>query len=60
MYFLFKGQKSGNLLYNRQMYLNALNRWDSRKFEFTIRYKFNTTRSKYKGKGAGKSEIRRM
>nr|MBS9768769.1 TonB-dependent receptor family protein [Flavobacteriaceae bacterium] len=57
---IFKGQKNGNLLYNRQMYLNALNRWDSRKFEFTIRYKFNTTRSKYKGKGAGSSEIRRM
>lgn len=30
------------------------------KVSLTIRYKFNTTRSKYKGTGAGKSQKNRM
>ena len=33
---------------------------DSRMFEITVRYKFNTTRSKYKGTGAGNEEKERL
>jgi hypothetical protein len=33
---------------------------DSREFEITVRYKFNTTRSKYKGTGAGNEEKERL
>ena len=33
---------------------------DSREFGLTIRYKFNTTRSKYKGTGAGNEEKNRL
>ncbi len=57
---IFKSKKESVLLYNKQMNLLQLNRSDSQEFEITIRYKFNSARSKYKGKGAGNSEIRRM
>lgn len=33
---------------------------DSREFGLTVRYKFNTTRSKYKGSGAGYEEKNRL
>ena len=33
---------------------------DSRDFYVTLRYKFNTARSKYKGTGAGQSERKRF
>jgi hypothetical protein len=33
---------------------------DSREFGLTVRYKFNTTRSKYKGTGAGNAEKNRL
>ena len=33
---------------------------DSRMFELTVRYKFNTTRSKYQGTGAGNDEKERL
>lgn len=33
---------------------------ESRMFELTVRYKFNTTRSKYKGTGAGNEEKERL
>ncbi len=33
---------------------------DSREVEFTVRYKFNATQSKYKGTGAGASEKERL
>ena len=33
---------------------------DSRMFELTVRYKFNTARSKYKGTGAGNEEKERL
>ncbi len=35
-------------------------RRDAREVEFTIRYKFNATQSKYKGTGAGSSEKERL
>ena len=33
---------------------------DTQSFTLTLRYSFNTARSKYKGKGAGNSEINRL
>jgi len=33
---------------------------DTQCFTLTLRYSFNTARSKYKGKGAGNSEINRL
>jgi len=57
---LFYGQKGGNLLYNHQMQLYQVNRFDSREIELTIRYNFNTAKSKYKGVNAGDDEIKRF
>jgi hypothetical protein len=57
---IFKGRKEGNLLYNEQMELYQFNRYDSRKVELTLRYKFNSAKSKYKGSGAGNNEINRF
>lgn len=57
---IFKGKKDGNLLFNKQMELYQLNRYDSREIELTLRYKFNSSRSKYKGTGAGQEEINRL
>lgn len=42
------------------MELYQLNRYDSREFELTVRYKFNSAKSKYKGTGAGEAEIKRL
>ncbi|MDR1557902.1 MAG: outer membrane beta-barrel family protein, partial [Tannerellaceae bacterium] len=57
---IFKGRKEGNLLYNEQMELYQFNRFDSREVELTLRYKFNSAKSKYKGSGAGNNEINRF
>lgn len=57
---LFNGFKDGNLLYNKQMHLYQLNSYDKRAFEFTLRYKFNMSKSKYKGTGAGQNEKDRL
>lgn len=57
---LFKGNKVGNLLYDSQMEMYQLNRYDSQEFELTVRYKFNSAKSKYKGTGAGEEEINRL
>ena len=62
-------QVKGHNLLNSQQHvrLNYGNRtlWqnfnqDSREVEFTVRYKFNATQSKYKGTGAGASEKERL
>ena len=42
----------------RTMHFNPHN--DSRKFEVTVRYKFNATSSKYRGTGAGQAERERL
>ena len=59
-YDLFKGLKDGNLLYDNQMEFYQLNRYDSREVELTVRYTFNSAKSKYKGTGAGNTEINRL
>lgn len=57
---LFRGYKDGNLLYNSQMEIYQLNRSDSREVELTVRYNFNSARSKYKGTSAGDAEFSRL
>lgn len=57
---LTHGRKDGNRIYNKQMNLDVANTYDSREVQFTIRYKFNTSKSKYKGKGAAGDELKRL
>ena len=57
---LFDRSRDGNLVYNHQVKLWQGNYYDRRRFVATVRYKFNTTRSKYKGTGAGNAEKNRL
>lgn len=57
---LFHGMNDKNLIYNQKMELFQINRNDTRQFELTIRYNFNTAKSKYKGTNAGDAEIKRF
>ncbi len=59
-YDIFNSHKMNAFLYNggADWYLSQTR--DTQEISLTIRYKFNTARSKYKGKGAGNSEINRM
>jgi hypothetical protein len=57
---VFRGRKDGTLLHNHQMDLLQFNQYDSREVELTVRYKFNSVKSKYKGTNAGDAEIKRF
>ena len=57
---LFDRFRDGNLVYNHQVQLWQGNYYDRRRFVATVRYKFNATRSKYKGTGAGNAEKSRL
>ncbi len=57
---LLDRRRDGNLVYNHQVKLWQGNYYDRRQFVATIRYKFNATRSKYKGMGAGNDEKNRL
>lgn len=57
---VFRGRKDGTLLHNHQMDLLQFNQYDSREVELTVRYKFNSVKSKYKGTGAGENELKRL
>lgn len=57
---IFHSDKQGILMYAGLMESYQKSWYDSRQFVLTIRYKFNTTRSKYKGTGAGNEEKSRM
>ncbi len=57
---LTHGRKDGNRIYNKHMNMDVANVSDSRELRFTIRYKFNTAKSIYKGKGAATEEIKRL
>ena len=57
---LFDRSRDGNLAYNHQVKLWQGNYYDRRRFVATIRYKFNATRSRYKGSHAGQSERNRL
>ena len=56
---LYKGWDA-DLLYNQKMELLQVSKRGTRDLQFTLRYKFNTTRSKYKGTGAGNAELNRL
>ena len=49
-----------DLLYNQKMELLQVSKRGTRELQLTLRYKFNTTRSKYKGTGAGNAELNRL
>lgn len=57
---LLDRNRDGNLCYNHQVRLYQGNYYDRRRFVVTLRYKFNTTRNKYKGVGAGNDEKKRL
>ena len=57
---LLDRSRDGNLVYNHHVQIWQGNYYDRRRFVATIRYKFNTTRSKYKGTGAGNDEKTRL
>ena len=57
---LLDRSRDGNRVYNQQVQLYQGNYYDRRRFVVTLRYKFNTTRSKYKGEGAGNAEKNRF
>ena len=57
---LLDRSRDGNRVYNQQVQLYQGNYYDRRRFVVTLRYKFNTARSKYKGEGAGNAEKNRF
>lgn len=52
---LFHQQKDANRVYMNRLTAYQANRYDSRVFAITVRYRFNIAQSKYKGSGAGES-----
>lgn len=57
---LFHTDKQGMQGYAGKMKSEQTSWYDSREFAITLRYKFNTSRSKYKGTGAGNDEKKRL
>ena len=57
---IFKTARNSMITYGTQMKLDKWNYSDSQAVRFTIRYAFNSTMSKYKGRGAGQSEKNRL
>ena len=57
---LFNRSANQLLLYTNNLSIDTKQELDSRDFYVTLRYKFNTARSKYKGTGAGESERKRF
>ena len=57
---LFNRSANQSLLYTNNLSIEIKQEFDSRDFYVTLRYKFNTARSKYKGTGAGQNERKRF
>lgn len=57
---IFKTARNSMITNGTQMKLDKWNYSDSQAVRLTIRYAFNSTMSKYKGKGAGQSEKNRL
>ena len=57
---IFKTARNSMITHGTQMKLDKWNYSDSQAVRLTIRYAFNSTMSKYKGKGAGQSEKKRL
>lgn len=57
---LFRTARNSMITYGSQMRLDKWNYSDSQAVRLTVRYAFNTTMNKYKGRGAGQSEKNRL
>lgn len=57
---LFNKNYERMTFYNGSVTLDAINRDDSRSLFVTLQYKFNTSRDRYKGRGAGEAEKNRF
>lgn len=57
---LFHQAKNHTLLRSGAYSIEQHNQYDSREFSITVRYKFNATKSKYKGAGAANEELKRL
>lgn len=57
---IFRSSYNSSIYYGNNMSLNIRNYSDSRNFQVSIVYRFNYTRSKYKGSGAGEDEKERL
>ena len=57
---LLDSQRAGVCLRSGDYSIVQYNHFDTRQATLTVRYKFNTTKSKYKGTGAGESAKSRM
>lgn len=57
---IFKTARNSMKTYGRQMVLNKWNYSDSQAIRLTIRYSFNSTMSRYKGKSAAQEEKTRL
>ena len=57
---IFNTNKISYSMYSGDYYLYQKSTWDRQEFAVTVRYKFNTAKSKYKGTGAGDSQKNRM
>lgn len=57
---IFKTNSISYSMYSGDYYLFQKSVWDRQEFAVTVRYKFNTAKSKYKGTGAGDSQKSRM
>ena len=57
---LFDNQRTAFTNFGTNTLRSQLEDYDSREFRLTLRYKFNATKSRYKGTGAGKDAINRL
>lgn len=57
---VFKTARNSMITYGEQMTLDKWNYSDTQALRLIVRYSFNTTMSKYKGKTAGTSERNRL
>lgn len=57
---IFASQRNNLMIYGDHMVFDKWNYSDSRSLRVTLRYSFNSTRSKYRGTGAANEELRRL
>lgn len=57
---IFDGSASKSAMYSGDIITKIYNKAEQRNVRITLRYKFNTARSKYRGTGSGNEEKKRM
>lgn len=57
---IFASRRSSYIIYGEHMQFEKWNYSDTRNVRLTVSYKFNSTRSKYRGKGAANEELNRL